>query len=132
MAPQKPKKPIPGVDLPTIDLGLQKSEPWSGGLATPRKKKPKQLAVVNECCTGCAGSPVCLTCCPVEKCMFWVLDADNPPFGRIAIDYQLCLGCKKCVGNGPDGILLDGCPWEAIDMEMTKEVEERLGVRFNY
>jgi hypothetical protein len=33
----------------------QKQEPRSKGLP-PRKKKPKELAVITECCTGCAGS----------------------------------------------------------------------------
>ena len=43
-----------------------KFEPKSKGLATPRKKKPKELAVITECCTGCAGSPACVEYCPVE------------------------------------------------------------------
>jgi hypothetical protein len=42
-----------------------KFEPKSKGLATPRKKKPKELAVITECCTGCAGSPACVEYCPV-------------------------------------------------------------------
>ncbi|MFZ0804833.1 MAG: hypothetical protein WAN03_01565, partial [Candidatus Sulfotelmatobacter sp.] len=71
-----------------------KFEPKSKGLATPRKKKPKELAVITECCTGCAGSPACVEYCPVEDCMFWVPDEDNPPFGRIQIDPILCIGCK--------------------------------------
>src|ERR1017187_10486687 len=49
-----------------------KWEPKSKGLSTPRKKKPKDLAVITECCTGCAGSPACVEYCPVEDCMFWV------------------------------------------------------------
>jgi len=35
-----------------------KWETKSKGLTTPRKKKPKELAVITECCTGCAGSGV--------------------------------------------------------------------------
>jgi len=66
-----------------------KSEPKSKGLTTPRKKKPKELAVITECCTGCAGSPACVEYCPVEDCMFWVPDEDNPPFGRIHRPYSL-------------------------------------------
>src|SRR6476646_10889761 len=54
-----------------------KHEPRSKGLSTPRKKKPKELAVITECCTGCAGSPACVEYCPVEDCMFWVPDEDN-------------------------------------------------------
>ncbi len=41
-----------------------KWEPKSKGLTTPRKKKPKELAVITECCTGCAGSPACVEYCP--------------------------------------------------------------------
>jgi ferredoxin len=104
-----------------------KWEPKSKGLSTPRKKKPKELAVITECCTGCAGSPACVEYCPVEDCMFWVPDEDNPPFGRIQIDPILCIGCKKCLSKGPDGCFLDGCPWDAIVMVDTVEVEKEVG-----
>jgi ferredoxin len=105
----------------------QKFEPRSKGLATPRKKKPKELAVITECCTGCAGSPACVEYCPVEDCMFWVPDEDSTPFGRIAVDPILCIGCKKCLSKGPDGCFLDGCPWDAIVMVDTVEVEKEVG-----
>ncbi|HEX4488619.1 MAG TPA: hypothetical protein VH088_20235 [Terriglobales bacterium] len=105
-----------------------KFEPRSKGLTTPRKKKPKELAVITECCTGCAGSPACVEYCPVEDCMFWVPDEDHPPFGRIQIDPILCIGCKKCLSKGPDGSFLDGCPWDAIVMVDTPEVELEVGV----
>ncbi len=105
-----------------------KHEPRSKGLTTPRKKKPKELAVITECCTGCAGSPACVEYCPVEDCMFWVPDEDHPPFGRIQVDPILCIGCKKCTSKGPDGAFLDGCPWDAIVMVDTVEVEKEVGV----
>src|SRR5882762_2360794 len=65
--------------------------------------------------------------CPVEDCMFWVPDEDNPPFGRIQIDPILCIGCKKCLSKGPDGCFLDGCPWDAIVMVDIAEVEKEVG-----
>jgi ferredoxin len=105
-----------------------KFEPKSKGLLTPRKKKPKELAVITECCTGCAGSPACVEYCPVEDCMFWVPDEDSTPFGRIQVDPILCIGCKKCLSKGPDGCFLDGCPWDAIVMVDTVEVEKEVGV----
>jgi len=105
-----------------------KFEPKSKGLTTVRKKKPKELAVITECCTGCAGSPACVEYCPVEDCMFWVPDEDHPPFGRIQVDPILCIGCKKCISKGPDGCFLDGCPWDAIVMVDTTEVEKEVGV----
>ncbi len=105
-----------------------KHEPRSKGITTVRKKKPKELAVITECCTGCAGSPACVEYCPVEDCMFWVPDEDHPPFGRIQVDPILCIGCKKCTSKGPDGAFLDGCPWDAIVMVDTTEVEKEVGV----
>ncbi len=102
-----------------------KFEPKSKGILTPRKKKPKELAVITECCTGCAGSPACVEYCPVEDCMFWVPDEDCPPFGRIQVDPILCIGCKKCISKGPDGCFLDGCPWDAIVMVDTSRSGKR-------
>jgi ferredoxin len=120
--------PAPGA---TKAIGMvpdeMKWEPKSKGLTTPRKKKPKELAVITECCTGCAGSPACVEYCPVEDCMFWVPDEDSTPFGRIAVDPILCIGCKKCLSKGPDGCFLDGCPWDAIAMVETTEVEKEVG-----
>ncbi len=102
---------------------IQKLEPMAHGRTDLRKRKPKQLAIINENRTGCAGSPVCIDYCPVEACMFWVPDEENPPFGRIEVDKALCIGCAKCTSKGPDGTFLDGCPWNAIDMVDTKEWE---------
>jgi len=102
MAPEQEVVKAPGM-VPDE----QKFEPRSKGISTARKKKPKELAVITECCTGCAGSPACVEYCPVEDCMFWVPDEDSPPFGRIQIDPILCIGCKKCERE---------CPTRCIDM----------------
>ena len=102
---------------------VEKLEPKSQGMNKPRKKVPKILAVINECCTGCAGSPACVDYCPVEDCMYWVPDKDHPPFGIIWVDPLLCIGCKLCTSKGPDGAFLEGCPWDAIDMVPTEEWE---------
>ena len=95
---------------------VQKLEPMSHGRADLRRRPPKQVAVVTDGCTGCAGSPVCVIYCPVEACMFWVPDADHPPFGRIDVDSSTCIGCAKCAAKGPHGTVLDGCPWNAVVM----------------
>jgi len=105
-----------------------KSAPMSEGKTDKRKRKPHILAVINECCTGCAGSPACVEYCPVGECMYWVRDADHPPFGRIVVDPYLCIGCKLCVSKGPDGAFLEGCPWDAIDMVPLAEWEAQFGV----
>ena len=110
-----------------------KEWPWSEGRMTGnRKKKPAILAVTNDNCTGCAGSPVCINYCPVDECMYWIPDEDHPPFGRIEVDGQTCIGCKQCISKGPDGTFLDGCPWDAIDMVPIAEVEAKLGVKYEF
>jgi ferredoxin len=93
-----------------------------------RKRKPHIMAVINDQCTGCAGSPACVDYCPVAECMYWVPDADHPPFGRIEVDALLCIGCKLCTSKGPDGTFLEGCPWDAIDMVPIAEFEASVGV----
>ncbi|HEX3377580.1 MAG TPA: hypothetical protein VHS29_12010 [Candidatus Acidoferrales bacterium] len=93
-----------------------KCAPISTGTTTQRKRKPHILAVINECCTGCSGSPACVEYCPVADCMYWAPDEDHAPFGRIIVDPLLCIGCKLCTSKGPDGAFLEGCPWDAIDM----------------
>jgi ferredoxin len=100
-----------------------KYEPKSEGQNNKRKRKPHILAVINENCTGCAGSPACVEYCPVEDCMFWSPDPDHAPFGRIIVDPLLCIGCKLCTSKGPDGAFLEGCPWDAIDMVPLVEFE---------
>ncbi len=104
-----------------------KREPRSQGTTTRRKRKPHILAIINECCTGCAGSPACVEYCPVEDCMYWVPDQEHTPFGRIEVDPLLCIGCKLCTSKGPEGAFLDGCPWDAIDMVPLAEWEAEHG-----
>jgi len=107
---------------------IEKFEPISEGTTTKRKRKPHIVAVINEMCTGCSGSPACVEYCPVADCMFWVPDSDHPPFGRILVDPLLCIGCKLCTSKGPDGSFLEGCPWDAIDMVPLAEFEGKYGV----
>ena len=104
-----------------------KQAPISTGTTTKRKRKPHIVAVINEQCTGCAGSPACVEYCPVADCMFWAPDEDHPPFGRIIVDPLLCIGCKLCTSKGPDGAFLEGCPWDAIDMVPLAEFEVKYG-----
>ena len=112
-----------------MSTAIVKMEPKSEGIATPRKKRPKEIAVITECCTGCAGSPACVPYCPVADCMYWVPDEEHAPFGRIDVDPVLCIGCKKCTSKGPDGAFLDGCPWDAIEMVAIEQVEAMIGAK---
>jgi len=92
-----------------------------------RKRKPAVIAVINDACTGCAGSPACVDYCPIANCMIWVDDEEHPPFGRIEVDSLLCIGCKLCISTGPQGTFLEGCPWDAIDMVKLKDYEADRG-----
>jgi ferredoxin len=92
--------------------------------AGQRKKKPRALAVVDDKCSGCGGAPVCQALCPVEECMVLRPAEDAYPFGRIWVDPSKCVGCKKCVADGPLGILVEGCPWDAIRMVPTAQWEK--------
>ena len=106
------------VKAPGMVPDEQKQEPRSKGITTARKKKPKELAVITECCTGCAGSPACVEYCPVEDCMFWVPDEDHYPFGRIQIDPILCIGCNLCALACPENLIVVG--WERDDATRRK------------
>jgi ferredoxin len=92
-----------------------------------RKRKPKILAVINDSCTGCSGAPICITECPVDNCMYEVENPDAPIFNRVYVDPLLCIGCKKCITKGPMDTLLEGCPWDAIDMIPLEDFEEENG-----
>ena len=92
-----------------------------------RKRKPVVIAVIDNACTGCAGSPACVDYCPIGNCMIWVPDEEHPPFGRIEVDSLLCIGCKLCTSMGPEGTFLEGCPWDAILMVDTGEFEANHG-----
>jgi ferredoxin len=119
------------VAAPQFELReVVKQFPMSSGTkaSDKRKRKPHIMAVINDQCTGCAGSPACVDYCPVAECMYWVPDADHPPFGRIEVDALLCIGCKLCTSKGPDGTFLEGCPWDAIDMVPIAEFEASVGV----
>jgi ferredoxin len=98
-----------------------------GRFSGRRKVKPRLLAVVDEGCTGCAGAPVCQLYCPVDECMLLVAAGDAYPYGRIRVDPLRCVGCRKCIGRGPLGALLDGCPWDAIRMVPTDAWEREHG-----
>jgi len=98
---------------PFVKGEVVKYEPISEGTNTRRKRKPHIVAVINDMCTGCAGSPACVDYCPVAECMFWVPDPEHEPFGKILVDPLLCIGCKLCTSKGPDGAFLEGCPWLA-------------------
>ncbi len=79
------------------------------------KRKVKRIAVISEWCTGCGGSPVCLVYCKFSALQL-VADPENYPFQRMTVNRDLCVGCGACVSGGKDGLMLTGCPWNAISL----------------
>jgi ferredoxin len=92
-----------------------------------RARKPKLLAAITGACTGCSGAPVCQIYCPVDDCMLLVPAEDTVGAWCIWVDPLKCVGCRKCVTRGPEGTLLEGCPWDAIVMVPTAEWEGEYG-----
>ena len=118
----------PAASLPRPSASRTGNKNAEGKFIGRRKVKPKLLAVINDGCTGCAGAPVCQIYCPVDDCMLLQPAGEAGPYGRIWVDPLKCVGCRKCVSRGPESILLDGCPWNAIDMVPTTEWEAMHGV----
>src|ERR1700747_1909782 len=75
------------------------------GAGKPRKKLPKELAVVRaDNCTGCEA---CIEVCPVD-CIYKVPGAELPSLQSfVDIDLERCIGCELCE---------KWCPWDAIEM----------------
>ena len=67
--------------------------------ATKKRKGTGLLAVMNENCTSCAGSPLCEVHCPVEGCIN-LLYEEVPQGGlkpyRVWVDNDKCIGCQMC------------------------------------
>ncbi|MBP1685111.1 MAG: 4Fe-4S ferredoxin, iron-sulfur binding domain protein [Deltaproteobacteria bacterium] len=115
-------------DYAEVDRPATKQKSADGLFSGRRAKKPKVLAVITDVCTGCAGAPVCQPYCPVDECMILMPAEDAFPYGRIWVDPLKCIGCRKCTTRGPEGLFLDGCPWDAIVMVPTNEWEQEHGV----
>jgi ferredoxin len=86
--------------------------------ATVMAKKPKsyKIAVIDPWCTGCGGSPVCRVYCK-QKALRLIKDKEADPFSIMTVDGSLCIGCGACAAAGRQGIMLSGCPWNAIRIE---------------
>ena len=67
-----------------------------------KRKGTPLLAVMDENCTSCAGSPLCEPHCPVEGCIN-LLYQETPNGGlkpyRVWVDNDKCIGCQMCYSD---------------------------------
>jgi len=67
-----------------------------------KRKGTALLAVMNENCTSCAGSPLCEVHCPVDDCIN-LLYEEMPGGGlkpyRVWVDNEKCIGCQMCYSD---------------------------------
>jgi len=70
--------------------------------ATTKRKGTALLAVMDENCTSCAGSPICEVHCPVDDCIN-LLYEELPQGGlkpyRVWVDNDKCIGCQMCYSD---------------------------------
>jgi len=66
---------------------------------TKKRKGTALLAVMDENCSSCAGSPICEAHCPVDNCIN-LLYEELPQGGlkpyRVFVDNDKCIGCQMC------------------------------------
>ncbi|MFZ5565320.1 MAG: 4Fe-4S dicluster domain-containing protein [Thermodesulfobacteriota bacterium] len=92
---------------------------------TPKKvRAPRRRALILDWCTGCGGVPVCRVYCKFDA-LHLVADEENYPFRRMTVDAVRCVGCGACVSGGPDGLVLTGCPWNAIRLVPVPETPQK-------
>ena len=67
--------------------------------AAKKRKGTALLAVMDENCSSCAGSPICEAHCPVDDCIN-LLYEEMPGGGlkpyRVFVDNDKCIGCQMC------------------------------------
>jgi electron transport complex protein RnfB len=91
----------------------------------PRKKVPKELAVINaDNCTGCESG---LEVCPVDCIELKKIDRGIVKGTQqwCEIDLERCVGCEVCVHipqKKSNPYELTVCPWDAIEMVPTENV----------
>ena len=70
--------------------------------STKKRKGTALLAVMDENCSSCAGSPLCDLHCPVENCIN-LLYEEVPGGGlkpyRVWVDNDTCIGCQMCYSD---------------------------------
>ena len=70
--------------------------------AAKKRKGTALLAVMDDNCSSCAGSPLCELHCPVDECIN-LLYEELPEGGlkpyRVWVDNDKCIGCQMCYSD---------------------------------
>jgi len=96
----------------------------------PRKRLPKQLAVINaDSCTGCEA---CVEVCPVDCIELRQVELGiRGTQAWCEVDLQRCIGCELCVRlpkkDKADAYVQLVCPWEAIEMSLSSNPGRSVG-----
>ncbi len=86
------------------------------------KKHPKRLAVINQNdCSGCSGSPACVSMCETVTVKSAVVDAIRLVKAPESHYYVAFVEADKCIGCGRCAPV---CPWETITMYPYEEALE--------
>ena len=85
--------------------------------------KARAIALIDESCTGCAGTPLCKIFCPTDGALELFYDESSFHFQRMRVNPEKCIGCRSCVSRGYKGARTEGCPWNAISMITPTESE---------
>ena len=93
---------------------------------TRKKKKPKEVAVVNpDNCTGCEA---CVPFCPVDCIEPTPRDTSegiSVVIPNVQVRFDECIGCKICVN------VCERMAWDAIQMVPCDQVEEYFGIKLH-
>ncbi len=99
-----------------------RQDPTMSGEMPRKRRKPKKIARISDFCTGCG---VCLVYCKYNALQL-VDDAENYPLKRMRVDESRCVGCGACVSGGQNGLMLTGCPWNAIRLISVQNYSEQV------
>ena len=87
---------------------------------TSKKKRPKQIALVDEAnCTGCQ---VCVPYCPVDCISPVTREKHRVPIPPVQIRFNECIGCQICAR------VCSKLTWDAIRMVPTEEIEKNFHI----
>ena len=103
----------------TVDL--YKIIPELPDKITSKKKKPKQIALVDE--DNCTGCQACVPFCPVDCIEPVPQGKHNIPIPPVQIRFNECIGCQICAR------VCTKMTWDALRMIAVAEIESSFKIQ---